>query len=200
MKKSLGAKTIACPSPVWVIGTYDKNEKPNIMTASWAGICCSKPPAIAVSLRKATYSYQSIIDAKAFTVNVPSAVHVKEVDFIGIVSGKNNDKFRATGLTPVKSEKVNAPYVHEFPLVVECNLIHTYEIGLHTQFIGEIIDVLADSETISEDGKVSMEQVNPFVFSATNRKYHEIGSIVGDAFKIGKDVPEANKFRGEEKK
>ena len=67
MKQSLGAKTIACPSPVWCIGSYDKNTKPNIMTASWAGICCSKPPAISVSLRKATYTFQSLYCEYTFT-------------------------------------------------------------------------------------------------------------------------------------
>ena len=190
MKQSLGAKTIACPSPVWVVGTYDRNGQPNMMTASWAGICCSKPPALAVSLRKATYTYQSMIDSMAFTVNVPSAKFVREVDFVGIASGKNTDKFKETGLTPVKSEQVNAPYIDEFSLIVECKLLHTHEIGLHTQFIGEIVDVKADAAVIAEDGKADMTKIDPFVFSATNRTYYAIGSDVGKAFSIGKDLSE----------
>ena len=36
MKKSLGAKTLAFPTPVWLVGTYDKDGKANIMTAAWA--------------------------------------------------------------------------------------------------------------------------------------------------------------------
>jgi flavin reductase (DIM6/NTAB) family NADH-FMN oxidoreductase RutF len=67
MKKSFGAKTMIFPTPVWVICTYDANGKPNAMTAAWAGVACSQPPAISVSLRKATYSYQCILDRKAFT-------------------------------------------------------------------------------------------------------------------------------------
>ena len=39
MKKSLGPKTLAFPTPVWVVGTYDKEGKPNAMTAAWAAIC-----------------------------------------------------------------------------------------------------------------------------------------------------------------
>jgi flavin reductase (DIM6/NTAB) family NADH-FMN oxidoreductase RutF len=159
------------------------------MTASWAGICCGKPPAVAVSLRKATYSYQSIVDSKAFTVNVPPAKHAKIADYIGIASGRNVDKFAAAGLTPVKSEAVNAPYVLEFPLVLECALIHTIEIGLHTQFIGEIMDVKADAAVLSEDGKADPEKIDTFFFSATNRVYYGTGPIVGKAFSIGKDLP-----------
>lgn len=190
MKQSLGAKTIACPSPVWVIGTYDRNGKPNMMTASWAGICCSKPPALAVSLRKATYTYRSMTDSMAFTVNVPSARFVREVDFIGIASGKDTDKFKETGLTPVKSEHVNAPCIDEFPLTVECSLTHTHEIGLHTMFIGEIVDVKADAGVLTEDGKADMARIDPFVFSATNRTYYAVGSAVGKAFSIGKELGE----------
>jgi len=73
MKKSIGVKTIVYPTPVFVIGTYDQRGNPNIMTASWAGICCSSPPCVAVSLREATYSYGNIVLHKAFTVNIPSS-------------------------------------------------------------------------------------------------------------------------------
>jgi flavin reductase (DIM6/NTAB) family NADH-FMN oxidoreductase RutF len=189
LKKSMGAKTLACPSPVWCIGTYDHNNTPNVMTASWAGICCSSPPAVSVSLRKATYTYQSIIDSKAFTVNIPSVDYAKEVDYIGIASGKDTDKFAATGLTPVSSDRVHAPYVNEFPLIIECTLIHRHEIGRHTQFIGEIVDVKAETAVVSEDGKADMEAVQPFIFSATNRMYFGIGPLIGKAFTIGKDLP-----------
>lgn len=43
MKKSLGASTLLFPTPVLLVGTYDANETPNLMTAAWGGICCSKP-------------------------------------------------------------------------------------------------------------------------------------------------------------
>jgi flavin reductase (DIM6/NTAB) family NADH-FMN oxidoreductase RutF len=52
MKKSLGAKTLLFPTPVLLVGTYDQNEKPNLMNVAWGGICCSQPPCVAVSLRK----------------------------------------------------------------------------------------------------------------------------------------------------
>src|SRR4030042_6314933 len=111
MKKSIGPRTLAFPTPVWVVGTYDVNGKPNAMTAAWVGICCSRPPCVAVSLRKATYSHGNIVQRKAFTVNVPSDKYVKETDYIGIASGRDANKFSATKLTPVRSDLVDAPYV-----------------------------------------------------------------------------------------
>ena len=146
MKKSIGPRTMAFPTPVWVVGTYDANDKPNAMTAAWASICCSKPPAIGVSLRKATYSYGNIVARQAFTISIPSEAHVREADYLGMATGKEVNKFAATRLTPVASDLVDAPYVGEFPLILECKLIHTLEIGLHTLFIGEILDVKADEE------------------------------------------------------
>nr|HPH41067.1 flavin reductase family protein [Syntrophorhabdaceae bacterium] len=103
MKISLGAKSVVYPAPSFVVGTYDKDGRPNVATAAWCGICCSKPPCIGVSFRKATYTYGNIVEKKAFTVNVPSERYVKEVDFFGIASGRKVDKFAKAGMTPVKS-------------------------------------------------------------------------------------------------
>lgn len=188
MKKSIGAKTLAFPTPVWVVGTYDKDEKPNVMTVAWGGICCSRPKSVNISLRKATYSYNNIVERKAFTVSIPSEKHVKEADYFGIATGKNVDKFAATGLTPVRSELVDAPYVKEFPLVLECKLIHTIEVGLHTLFIGEIVDVKADESVIAGKGLPDIEKVRPILFSPEIRTYHGIGKYLGQAFSIGREI------------
>jgi flavin reductase (DIM6/NTAB) family NADH-FMN oxidoreductase RutF len=188
MKKSLGARTLAFPTPVWLVGTYDGDGKANIMTAAWGAIVCSKPPAIGVSLRQATYSYGSIVVRQAFTISVPSEGQVKEADYCGIASGREVDKFAKCGFTPVRSDLVDAPYVQECPLIVECKLIHTVEIGLHTQFIGEILDVKADPEVLGEKGLPHMEKVRPIIFGPEIRSYHGIGAYLGKAFAIGKDL------------
>lgn len=147
-----------------------------------------KPPCVAVSLRKVTYSYSNIVERKAFTISIPSENYAKEVDYFGIVSGKNEDKFFSTGLTPVKSDIVDAPYVKEFHFVLECRLIHTHEIGLHTQFIGEIVDIKVDEDKLGPDGLPDIEKINPFFFVPDNRSYYGIGKYLGKAFSIGKEI------------
>lgn len=188
MKKSIGAKTITFPTPVWVVGSYDHEGKPNVMTAAWGGICSSKPPCVYVSLRKATYTYGNIIERKAFTVNVPSRKYIKEADFFGTTSGRDVNKFSATGLTPVKSEFVDAPYVKEFPLVLECRVIQTIEIGLHTEFIGEIMDVKAELSILNEKELPDIKKVKPILYDPANRTYHGAGKYLGQAFSIGKEM------------
>jgi len=186
MKKSLGARTIAFPTPAWIVGTYDKEGKPNLMTAAWGSICCSKPPCVGVSLRKATYTYGNLMERKAFTLSIPPEEYVKEVDYIGIASGRNVDKFAETGLTPAKSDLVDAPYVQEFPLILECKVIHTLEIGLHTLFVGEILDVKAEPSALDAEGLPHIEKVKPIIFGPGKSTYHGIGKYLGQAFSIGK--------------
>ncbi|MCL6473315.1 MAG: flavin reductase family protein [Firmicutes bacterium] len=189
MKKSLGATAIAYPTPAWVVGTFDKGGKPNGATVAWGGICCSKPPCVAVSLRKATQSYVNIVGRQAFTINIPSAIHVQAVDYFGLVSGKNTNKFAKTGLTPVTSELVDAPYIEEFPIVLECKLRQSVEIGSHTQFIGEIVDVKIDEDLLGEKGTPDIDKIKPVVFCPpVSGRYHIVGSFLGPAFSIGKEL------------
>jgi flavin reductase (DIM6/NTAB) family NADH-FMN oxidoreductase RutF len=179
---------MAYPAPVWCIGTYDADDKPNVMTASWAGICCSKPPCVAVSLRKATYTFGSLGARKAFTVSIPSDDHAREADYFGKASGRDVDKFAASGLTPIRAEHVDAPFVEEFPIVLECRLIHDLEIGLHTLFVGEILDVKADDAILDDKGLPVMERMRPFVFAPELRGYYAVGENIGRAFALGKEI------------
>jgi flavin reductase (DIM6/NTAB) family NADH-FMN oxidoreductase RutF len=184
----MGAKTLAMPTPVWVVGTYDKMGKPNVMTAAWGGICCSKPPCVAVSLRKATYTYGNMVARKAFTISIPSEIHVKAADYFGIASGKKSEKFSTAGLTPVKSDQVDAPYVAEFPIILECKVVHTIEIGLHTQFVGEIVDVKVNESVLNEKGLPDVEKIKPIIFTPEIGTYHAVGHYLGQAFSIGREM------------
>lgn len=188
MKKSFGSKTLIFPAPAWCVGSYDKAGKPNVMTIAWGGICCSKPPCVTISLRKATYTFDSIMERKAFTLSVPSEDYVRETDYFGMASGRNVDKFKETGLTPVQSERVDAPYVAEFPMVLECSVIHHHEIGLHTHFIGEIMDVKVEEALLSDDGNPDIEKIRPIVFSPESFTYHAVGRLLGNAFEKGKEL------------
>jgi flavin reductase (DIM6/NTAB) family NADH-FMN oxidoreductase RutF len=188
VKKSLGARSLVYVNPVLVVGTYDKAGKPNAMTVAWGGICCSRPPCIAVSMRRATYTYDNIVERKAFTVNVPSEAHVKEADYFGIVSGRLEDKFAKTGLTPVRSDLVDAPYVGEFLLVLECQLLNSVDIGGHTHFIGEILDVKVDESVLRDGEKVDIQKLRPMIYDADTRAYFGVGEWVAKAFSVGRDV------------
>jgi len=183
MKISLGAGTLAVPSPVWVVGTYDAEGRPNVMTAAWGGICCSRPPCIYVSLREATYSHGNIMSRRAFTVSVPREGQWRGADYVGIVSGRDTDKFEDAPLTPVRSGAVDDPYVGEYPLVLECTVKEVVELGLHTMFVGEVVDVKAD-EDILTDGRPDIQKIRPILYGSGDRGYHGVGTRIGDAHTI----------------
>jgi flavin reductase (DIM6/NTAB) family NADH-FMN oxidoreductase RutF len=121
---------------------------------------------------------------RAFTVSIPSQEHVREADYFGVASGKDEDKFARSGLTATPSDRVDAPYVEEFPLVLECNVSAVHELGLHTQFIGEIVDVRADESVLDEKGRPRMEAVRPILFSTGNRAYFGVGEELAPAFEV----------------
>ena len=186
MKQSLGAKTLLYPTPVLVVGSYHADGRPNVMTAAWGGIACSQPPCVSVSLRAATATHGNIIARKAFTISLPSGAQAAAAYYFGLVSGRTTDKFAATGLTPLRSELVDAPYVAEFPLIVECAVVQVHELGLHTQFIGEVKDVKIEEACLDAEGHVDVHKLDPLAFAPDTGTYFALGVLIGRAYSAGK--------------
>jgi flavin reductase (DIM6/NTAB) family NADH-FMN oxidoreductase RutF len=189
MKVSLPPQTILLPSPVLIIGTYGPDGRPNMMNAAWGGIVSSEPPCISVSVRAARLSHRNIVQAGAFTVNIPSEKFFREADFVGIVSGHEHDKFKETGLTPEKSALVNAPIVKEFPYALECKLVRQVDLGSHTMFIGEIVGLVADGEVLGPHQVPDIEKVRPMLWgSFGSMAYYGIGDKLASAFSVGNEL------------
>jgi Conserved protein/domain typically associated with flavoprotein oxygenases, DIM6/NTAB family len=127
-------------TPIFIIGTYDEEGNPNAVNAILGEISCSDPQHISISIKETTSTHKNILDKEAFTVNIPSQTYIDETGHLMAECGKNEDKFDSTGLTPVKSELVDAPYIQEFPLALECKLVNATEMGLCTSFTGEVLD------------------------------------------------------------
>jgi flavin reductase (DIM6/NTAB) family NADH-FMN oxidoreductase RutF len=176
MKRSLGARTVLLPAPVLVVGTYDKAGRPNGMTVAWGGTCSSIPPGVDIALRKATYTYQSILDRRAFTVHVTPERYLTEADYFGIVSGRDVDKFAATGLTAERSER-GCPYIKSFLFSWSAPFARSSN-GLHTQFIGEIVDVKMDEDMLDERAS-RRGQDKPTVMVPEIRNYYGFGEKLG---------------------
>lgn len=176
-KRNIGARIAIYPVPLYLVGTYDRKGKPNVMTVGWGGVCCSVPPCLSVSVRKETHTYDALMERRAFTVNLPSAEFAGIVSYVGSVSGKDENKFDKCGITPERSEFVDAPYIKEMPVNLECSIIQIHEIGSHVQFVGEIINVKID-DNLSE-GVPYIEQCPPIVYAVgNNNRYYSLGDPV----------------------
>ena len=188
-KRSLGPAPLLYPEPALLIATYDAENKPNFMTAAWAGICASDPVSLMVAIQPPRHTHAAILARKGFTVCVPSEKQAAETDFAGLVSGKKYDKFAACGFTAIKAEHVDAPYIAECPVILECSLTQHTKLGSHTIMIAEIKDVKADEDCLDETGRFpDVEKVLPIIFDCGSKNYYGIGKKLGKGWSIGKSI------------
>ena len=182
MRKNFGAKPMCYPMPVYIIGTYGADGKPNAMNAAWGGISEDKEISICISEDHKTT--ENILLRKAFTVSMATAEQMAACDYVGIVSGtKEPDKFARAGFHATPSEFVDAPLIDELPMAVECNLI-SYD-PESCRLVGEIVNVSADESVLGENGKVDVAKLRPITYDPMNHHYLVLGEKVGNAFHDG---------------
>ncbi len=181
MRLDLGKTPLIYPQPVLVIGTYNEDGTPDAMTAAWGAV--GDDTQVFLCLSPGHKTVENILRDKQFTVSMGTLDTLEACDYVGIDSGnKVPDKIKKSGLTPVKAEKVNAPYFEQLPLALECELI-SYE-PEHCHLFGEIVATAVD-ESIMTDGKVDPAKLRAISFDISNRAYLLVGEKVGDAFKDG---------------
>ena len=184
MKKDLGILQAVYPMPVLMVAAYDENEKVNVMNVAWGQICDEDKIILFIGEGKKTWL--NIKAGKAFTVSLADEAHMDVADFFGIASGnKMDDKFERTGYHAVKSDKVNAPIIEEFPLAMECELLEF----LHTDYVdgivGKIVNVKAEEAVLDEKGKVDPARLHALTFDTFRGGYYATGEKVGKAWNAG---------------
>ncbi|MCI8662486.1 MAG: flavin reductase family protein [Hungatella sp.] len=184
MKKDLGVKPYLFPMPVLMIATYGDNNTVDVMNMAWGGICAEN--MVSLNISEGHKTSENIKKRGAFTLSIADIPHIEAADFFGIATGrKMPDKFERTGLTAVKSQKVDAPIVEEFPLTLECKVVEDrIEVYGH-HVIGEIIGILADESVLDHSGKVDPKKLNAFVFDQFQNGYYAIGEKIGQAWHTG---------------
>ena len=187
MKRELPVKPYLFPMPVLMIATYGDDEMVDVMNMAWGGICAEN--MVSLNIDEEHKTSQNIKKRGSFTLSIADIPHMAEADFFGIASGNRmKDKFERSGLTAIKSEKVDAPVIQEFPLTLECKVVETkHEIyGFHV--IGEIVGILAEENILNEAGKVEPEKLNAFIFDQFQNGYYAVGEKIGQAWNAGADL------------
>jgi flavin reductase (DIM6/NTAB) family NADH-FMN oxidoreductase RutF len=184
MKKDLGVKPYTFPMPVLMIATYGENDKVDVMNMAWGGVCASN--MVALNIDEDHKTTQNIKERMAFTLSVSDIDHLEESDFFGIASGnKMEDKFERTGMHAVRSDKVDAPVIEEYPLTLECRVVALENTVYGFRVLGEIVNVLADEKVLDEKGRVDPTRLNAFIFDQCQSGYYKVGEKVGQAWKSG---------------
>ncbi|MBX5328312.1 MAG: flavin reductase family protein [Candidatus Bathyarchaeota archaeon] len=144
------ASRLLHPMHTVLVSCIGKSGKPNIITLAWAMPTSINPPLVAISISPRRHSHSLIEETKEFVVNIPTVDILRETLFCGRVSGRDHDKFKESGLTPLPAKKVKSPAIKECVAHLECKLYSQFTAGDHTIFIGEILDAYVDADAFAE--------------------------------------------------
>lgn len=184
MKKDLGVIPAVYPMPVLMVAAYDRDGKVNVMNAAWGQIC--DDDKIILFIGKGKKTWLNIEQSKAFTVSIADRDHVDVADFFGIASGNRMpDKFERTGYHATESDRVHAPIVEEFPVVMECRLLEFLDSEFVSGIVGQIVNVKAEESVLDENGKINPLKLNALIFDQFQSGYYVTGEKVAQAWNAG---------------
>lgn len=165
------------PVPVVLVTAAAEGFRPNMITIAWTGIVNSEPPMVYVSIRPSRYTYEMVRQSGEYVINVPSAEQARITDRCGLVSGRDVDKFKETGLTPVPASQVKAPLIKEFPINLECRVVEVVKLPTHDMFIGEVLAVHINENVLNQNGRLDVDKVKPYAFCF--REYRTVREQIG---------------------
>ena len=186
-KVQMGPRTSIYPMPSLLVGA-NVDGKPNFMTVAWGNIANAEPPMASVAIRASRHTRIGIEQNKTFSVNIPSADLVKEVDYCGIASGARVDKVQTCQFTVFYGKLGTAPMIEQCPINLECSVQHSLKLGSHTLYVGLIDEVHISSDCLTE-GKLDPDKMNPLLFLGDPvRQYYTVGEFQGKGFSIGLEL------------
>jgi len=160
------AKWLVEPGCV-VLVTSGTMENPNVMTFSWqTPVNSSDPCLILLAISHVRYSYHLIKQNHELVINVPGEELLEQSHFVGTVTGKNIDKFKESGLTPVPAKVVDPPLIEECAAHLECRVVEIFKMQSHDLLICEVLR--AEAETELYDGKWIPEKFHTLHYLSGN--------------------------------
>ncbi len=182
--KDLGKKPYLFPMPTYMIGTYNDDGSVDVMMMAWGGVCAED--MVALNLDEDHKTSRNLKARRAFTLAVPSVETLGPSDFLGIATANRMaDKFERSGLHAVRSARVDAPVIEEYPLTLECTVAEIQQQPYGLRVLGKIENVLADERVLDEKGRVDAGKLHAFSFDQMRNDYYATGEKVGTAWKSG---------------
>lgn len=175
-KISIGAGTILSPVPA-VIVTCGSLEKPNALTIGWTGILCSTPPKTYISVRPERYSYDIIKQSGEFCINLTTSALARATDYLGVRSGRNEDKLAKLKLSVSPAQKIGAPMLDASPVSIECRVERIVPLGTHDMFIADILAVNAARELLDDKGRLCLDKADLLAYC--HGEYFALGKKLG---------------------
>lgn len=175
-KQTWKGSTLLNPEPP-VLVSCGSMEAANLITIGWTGTICTQPSMVSISVRPERYSYQLIKASGEFVINLPTRKLVRAVDWCGVKSGRDYDKFAEMKLTPLPASTVSCPILAESPVNLECQVTQVIPLGSHDLFLAKVTAVDVDEALLDEKGKLCLERADLIVYS--HGEYFSLGKQLG---------------------
>ena len=203
VKKEREMKVSSKPGPLLapvpsVMVSCGSMEEPNIITIAWTGTVNSDPPMTYISVQPRRYSHDIIEKNGEFVINLVPASLAKAMDFCGVRSGRDANKFEALGLTRGKADTVSAPLIEESPVNIECRVKDIIRLPSHDMFMAEITAVHIDDRYVDDKGAYDFGAMDLIAFS--HGKYYKLEAEETGFFGYSVMKPKTAKRKAAEKK
>lgn len=165
------------PVPAVMVSTADREGRDDIVTLAWAGTVNSDPPMLSVSVRKERFSHHMLTETGEFAVNLVTEELTRAMDYCGVRSGREVDKFAKTGLTRGKASKIQVPLIQESPVNLECRVRQMIPLGSHDLFLADILAVQVDERYLDEKGAFHLNDAKLIAYS--HGTYYSLGQVLG---------------------
>lgn len=157
------------PYSTSLVTTCDGRGRSNVLAIAWLIPVSVDPPLVGMSIRSSRYSYEFLKEVPEFVVNVAPHGLVEQALVCGRRSGREVDKFAATGLTQAKARRVRPPIIDECLAFLECRVTGDVEAGDHRLVIGEVLAAYARPEALGEDGLRNLARIHPLLHVGKDR-------------------------------
>ena len=176
-KQSWRGSTLLNPEPP-VLVSCGGLENPNLITIGWTGTICTQPSMVSISVRPERFSHHLIQESGQFAINLPTEALVRSVDWCGVKSGRDVDKFAACGLhAEPGSVLTDCPVLAESPVNLECKVTQMIPLGSHDLFLAEVVACDVDESLLDETGKLCLDKAKLIVYS--HGEYLALGKKLG---------------------
>ena len=173
-----------------VLVTCRLGDRENVFTAAWTGITNTQPPKTYISVRKSRFSYHLILESGVFALNLTTEELAPAVDFCGVRSGREIDKFERCGLDRQPASQIDVPLIAASPVSLECRLTQVIEMGSHDLILADIVAVDVEESLIDPAGRLALERAGLIAY--VHGEYRALGRKIG---KFGYSVEKKKKRR-----
>lgn len=158
MKKCATTDSYVNPESYTIVSCRDKDGCDNALAVGFIANVSFNPRIIMIAILNQRYSHHIIKETKEFGVNIATTNFKDEVDYLGSVSGKDEDKL--ANIDTFDATIINVPLLVDCPVNFECKVIESVKPGTHDVFFGRVVKVHCDEEYLKEDNSINWNKIN----------------------------------------